>query len=194
MLARISTLFHSWAKGWLVLVIFVAFVIFIAITLPILQSSPGGSIKSLDARIFYMPEEAFSTVSSYGEASGFWVRTYLTWDLVNPILYTLIFSLLISWLFQRSFGSDSKLQKFNVAPAAAGLFDLLENFSIVIMLLAHPAQPAIVAWLSTAFTMSKTIFLAASALLVLIGAVGAALNRFKKQPQISARSRDVLET
>lgn len=194
MISKISSLFSSWAKGWLILALFMAFVIWIAITLPALQASPGGGIESLDARVFYTPDEAFSTVGSYGEASGFWTRIYLTWDLVNPILYTLIFGLLISWLFQRSFRPGSKLQKLNVVPVGAGLFDILENVSIVILLLAYPAQTTIVAWFSTVFTLSKTIFLALSALLILIGVVGAALNRFKKQPQMTVSELDVLET
>jgi len=194
MISKISTLLHSWARGWLILALFATFVVFIAITLPVLQGSPGGSIESLDARVFYTPEEAFSTVGSYGEASGFWIRIYMTWDLVNPILYTLIFGLLISWLFQRSFRPGNKLQILNVVPVGAGVFDVLENVSIVILLLAYPARPTVVAWLSTAFTMSKTFFLALSALLILIGVVGAALNRFKKQPQMTARNLDVLET
>jgi hypothetical protein len=120
MLTEISGLFHSWARGWLILALFATFVVFIAITLPVIQASPGGTIESLDARFFYTPEEAFSTVGSYGEASRFWIRIYLTWDIVNPILYTLAFGLLISWLFQRSFKSGSKLQKLNVVPVGAG--------------------------------------------------------------------------
>ncbi|MCJ7570116.1 MAG: hypothetical protein MUO58_21605 [Anaerolineales bacterium] len=180
MLVKISGLFHSWARGWLILALFATCVVFIAITLPVLQASPGGTIEALDARIFYTPEEAFTTVGSYGEASGFWVLIYLTWDIVNPILYSLTFGLLISWLFQRSFKSDNKLQKLNMVPVGAGLFDLLENLSIVILLLAYPTQYSIVAWLSTVFTMSKIILLGVSILLILIGVVGAALNRFKK--------------
>jgi hypothetical protein len=68
-----------------------------------------------------------------------------------------------------------------VVPVGAGLFDLLENFSIVILLLAYPAQYTVVAWLSTVCTMSKIILLGVSILLILIGVVGAALKRFKKQ-------------
>jgi hypothetical protein len=67
-----------------------------------------------------------------------------------------------------------------MVPVGAGLFDLLENLSIVILLLAYPTQYSIVAWLSTVFTMSKIIPLGVSILLILIGVVGAALNRFKK--------------
>jgi hypothetical protein len=181
MLSKLSRLFHSWARGWLILVLFAAFVVFVAITLPVLQAVPGGNIVVLDAQFFYTPEQAFSTVASYGDAGPFWICIYLTWDIVNPILYTLIFSLFISWLFQRSFKPRSKLQKLNVLPVGAGIFDLLENICIVILLTVYPAQPAVVAWLSTVCTMAKMIFLGVSTLLILVGLVKAAMNRFKKQ-------------
>ena len=69
----------------------------------------------------------------------------------------------------------------NVLPVGAGLFDLLENICIVTLLTVYPAQPAVVAWLSTVCTMSKTSFLGMSTLLILVGLVKAAMNRFKKQ-------------
>jgi hypothetical protein len=174
-------LFHSWARGWLILALFAVFVVFEAITLPFLQAAPGGDIESLDAQFFYTPEKAFSTVASYGGAARFWIRIYLTWDIVNPILYTLAFSLLISWLFQRSFKPGSKLQKLNVLPVGAGLSDLLENICIVTLLTAYPAQPVGVAWLSTVCTMSKMSFLSLSTLLILVGLIKAVMNGFKKQ-------------
>ena len=178
---KISRLFHSWARGWLILVIFAVFVAFEALTLPTLQAAPGGRIESLDTQLFYTPEEAFTTIGLYGDSSTFWIRTYLTWDVVNPILYTLIFALFLSWLFQRSFKPESKLQRMNLLPLGAGLFDFLENISIVTMLSAYPAQPTVVAWLSTVFTLSKISFLAVSALLILFGLVKAAMNKFKRQ-------------
>jgi hypothetical protein len=181
MLSRLITLFHSWARGWLILVFFAAFVGFVVVTIPILQAAPGGSIVSLDAQFYYTQEKAFSTVASYGDAGRFWIRIYLTWDIVNPILYTLAFSLLISWLFQRGFKKGSKLQKLNVLPVGAGLFDLLENICIVTLLIVYPTKPVVVAWLSTVCTMSKMVFLGMSTLLVLIGLIKAAMNRFKKQ-------------
>ena len=53
MLSKLSTLFHSWARGWLILALFAAFVLFVAVTLPLLQAAPGSSIVSLDAQFFY---------------------------------------------------------------------------------------------------------------------------------------------
>ena len=140
----------------------------------------------MDARFFFTPERAFSTVASYGDAARFWIRIYLTWDIVNPILYTLAFSLLISWLFQRGFKPESKLQMLNVLPAGAGLFDLLENIGIVTLLAIYPAQPVIVAWLSTVCTMIKVSFLGVSTLLILIGLVKAARkSRLCEHPWLS---------
>jgi hypothetical protein len=144
-LSKLSRLLHRRARGGLVLALFAALAAYLAVTLPVLKAAPGGNIEALDARFFYTPEEAFSTVASYGDAARLWTRAYLTWDVVNPILYTLTFSLLISWLFQRSFKPQSKLQKLNVVPAGAGIFDLLENIGIVSLLAVYPAQPVAVA-------------------------------------------------
>jgi hypothetical protein len=181
MLSKLSRLFRSRARGWLIVALFAAFATFEVVTLPLLQAAPGGSIVSLDAQFFYTPERAFSTVASYGDAAPFWIRIYLTWDVVNPILYTLAFGLSISWLFQRSFKPGSRLQKLNLLPVGAGLFDLLENISIATLLAVYPAQPAAVAWLSTVCTVSKVSLLGASFVLVLVGLVKAAMNRFRRQ-------------
>ena len=70
MLSKLSRLFHSWARGWLILALFAAFAIFVAVTLPLLQAAPGGSIVSLDAQFFYTPEKAFSTGVADWTAGG----------------------------------------------------------------------------------------------------------------------------
>ena len=180
-MTKISKKFHSLARGWIIIAVFVAFVIYIAVTLPILQDAPGGNIESLDTKFFYKPEVAFSTVESYGDAKNFWIGMYLTWDVITPILYTLAFSLLISWLFQRSFKPESNIQKLNVVPVVGGLFDILENLSVVTLLGTYPSQITAVAWFSTFCTVSKMSFLGVSVLLILFGFVKAAVNRFKKQ-------------
>jgi hypothetical protein len=180
MLFRLSRLLHSWARGWLILVLIAAFVIFEVITLPRLQAAPGGNVVSLDAQLFYTPEQAFATVAAYGDARRFWIPVYLTWDIANPIFYTLIFSLLISWLFRRGFQPESKLQRLNVLPLGAGLCDLFENLCIVTLLAVYPAQPATVAWLSTVCTVSKMGFLGVSTLLILVGLVAAAVKALSR--------------
>ncbi len=111
---------------------------------------------------------------------AFYRSTELTADITYSIVYTLFLGLFISWLFQRGFSPDSKMQKWKVTPVGAWLFDLLENIGIVMMLSAWPSQPVVVAWLTTLFTVLKWLFVGASILLSPAGLVMAAKNRFKK--------------
>ena len=93
----------------------------------------------------------------------------------------MFYGLLISWLFQRAFRPDSKIQKWNAAPIGAWFFDLLENIGIVFMLTAYPSQPALVAWLTMIFGTLKWAFAFLSIGLVLVGLVKAVMNRFRRQ-------------
>lgn len=181
MFQSISRRLHSWARVWRILALFAAFVLYIMITFPALQAAPGGSIVSLDAQLFYTPDQAYATVGSYAEAAGFWMLMYLTWDVVTPLLYSLGFGLLISWLYQRTFDPHSKWQRLNLVPIGAGLFDLLENLSIVILLWAYPSQLSAVAWVATFFTMSKMSLLLASVLLAIIGLIAYGMKRIRRQ-------------
>ena len=105
----------------------------------------------------------------------------LTVDILHPIIYMLAFGLLISWLFQRGFKPDSKMQKWNVLPVGIWLFDMLENLGIVTLLSTFPAQLTAVAWLTTIFTMVKWTFAGASMLLIAAGLAVAAKNGFRKR-------------
>lgn len=175
MLVTLSRRFHTWAKGWLVLASLAALVGFVALTIPVAQAASGDT-EGLDTRFFYAPETAFATVASYTDTGRVTLRVfYLTGDIVNPILYTTFLALLISWLFQRGFDPESRLQILNVVPLGAAVFDLLENVSIVIMFSVHPAQPRIVAWLATTGTTLKYLFIYGSFVLVLVGLIGAAV-------------------
>ena len=116
MLKKLSELIHSRTRGWVVLMLLVLLVGYIAVTLPVLTTAPGGDIVSLDAQFFYTPEEAFSTIALYGNSSSFWICMYLTWDVITPLLYALLYSTTISWLLQRSFKPRMKVQIINILP------------------------------------------------------------------------------
>ena len=183
MLSKLSDHFHAWAKGRLILSVFAALVLFMVITLPLLSLiyPAADEMVSLDDPGFYTPEETFSIMKSWDDGG----RTYqlwfhLTWDLIFPILGFLFVGLSISWLLQRGFRSGSKLQSLNLF-ALGSVFDLLENICLVSMIVVYPARPVVVAWLKTIFTMSKYGFMIAIILVVLVGLVAAAMNRFKVQ-------------
>jgi hypothetical protein len=185
MLERLSALLRKNANGWLVLLFLAGEMFFNAVLLPAQQAkieAGSGGIGPIDLQFFYTPEKVYKMVESYGNAGRASYRTFeLTGDIIYPMVYTLFFSLAITWLFQRGFASNSAIQKFNVVPFGAWFFDLLENLGIVSMLSVYPSTPAGLAWLSTTFTLLKWLFVLPTALLLLTGLIMAAKNGFKRQ-------------
>jgi hypothetical protein len=126
-------------------------------------------------------------IEAYGEYIRAFYRNFeLTVDIIYPIVYTLFFSLLITWLFKRGFAENSSIQKLNIVPFGGWLFDLLENIGVVSMLSIYPAKPALLAWMTTLFTMVKWLFAGASMILVVIGLVKLLLTLFGRRAALRA--------
>ena len=185
MLTNLSNKLKKYANGWLVLVFMAGEMFFNAIVMPGQQAkiaAGSGGTMPIDLQMFYTPEKVYGMIASYGEEIRASYRLFeLTGDIIYPIVYTLFFSLAITWLFQRGFASNSSMHKYNVLPFGAWLFDLLENLGIVGMLSAYPSTPAALAWASAIFTLIKWLFVLPTAILLLVGLVMAIKNRFKKQ-------------
>ena len=186
MLNSISERFHRWAKGWLVIVMLILDALFMGYVMPacgaIMALLANNSVTPLDLMFYYTPAEAFDMISQYGDAGrAFYRNVELTADIIYPVIYTIFYGVLISWLFNRAFKPDSKMKKLNVMPVGAWLFDLLENTGIVSMLSVFPTQPAIIAWATMAFGLIKWTFAILSIVLSLVGLVMALKNGFKKQ-------------
>jgi hypothetical protein len=185
LLAKLSKALHRNAKGWLVFILFLLDMFFNILVMPMTQAlmkGGAGGPGPLDLRFFTPPAAMFEMIDAYGEYNRIFYRNFeLTGDILYPIVYTLFFSLLITWLFQRGFASTSNLQKWNVLPFGMWLFDLLENLGIVMLLAVYPSTPVIVAVLTTLITMVKWVFAGGSIFLILMGLGTAAKNRFRKQ-------------
>jgi hypothetical protein len=186
MLNAVSQKFHAWTTGGRVLFLFIADAVMMGYIMPvasaILELAANNSVLPLDLMFFYSPAAAFAMLQKYGQAGReLYTKIELTADIIYPIIYTLFFGLLISWLFQRAFRPDSKMQKWNVAPVGAWFFDLLENIGIVTMLVMYPSQPVLLAWLTMLLGLLKWVMAFLSGGLVLVGVVGAAKNHFRKQ-------------
>ena len=189
MLNRISETLKRYAIGWLVLLFLAGELFFNAVILPNQQAeleAASGGIGPIDLQLFYTPEKVYSMVAAYGDAGRVDYRTFeLTGDIIYPIVYTLFFSLLITWLFQRGFPADGRMQKLNVVPFGGWLFDLLENLGVAAMLTVYPSTPPTLAWAAAIFTLAKWLFAGATIILILVGFVMALKNRFRKQEPLS---------
>jgi len=181
MLEKLSTWLGSIAKGWLVLILFMADMAFLGSILPSMQANIeaiSGGVGPLDLTFFPSVEKTLAAISAYGaNGRSLYATTELTTDIVYPIVYTFFFSLLITALLQHAFDKDSKLQRLNVIPFGAWLFDLLENICIVTLLLSFPVQPMLAASALTIANGFKWLFVGAS-VLTLLFTFGALL--FKK--------------
>ena len=188
MLNTISQKFYAWTTGWRVLLLLVADALMMDYVMPlaggILAFAADNHVSPLDLMFFYTPAQAFAMMDKYGAAGrAVYLKIELTADILYPIVYTLFYGLLLSWLFQRAFRSDSSARRWNVMPVGAWLFDLLENIGIVAMLAMYPSQPAALAWLTMIFGSLKWGFFLATVVLVLIGLIRAARNGFRKLAQ-----------
>ena len=185
MLTNLSNTLKKYANGWLVLVFMAGDIFFNAVVMPgqqrIIEAGSGGT-GPIDLQLFYTPEKVYGMIASYSDTVRSSYRTFeMTGDILYPIVYTLFFSLLITWLFQRGFASNSSMHKFNVMPFGAWLFDLFENISIVMMLSVYPSMPAMLGWVSGIITLIKWSFAGVTIVLMLVGLVMAIKNGFKKQ-------------
>lgn len=183
MINNLSDRFYKWTNGWLVFILFLLDAFFGGFLLPLIQGimqGGQGGIKPLDLMLFATPEKIFDMIEKYGDRV-FYRNVELTVDIVYPIVYLFFFGLLISWLFQRGFASNSSMRKFNIVPFGAWFFDLLENLTIVVLLTIFPSQPIALGWILFLFSTIKWLFVGDTILLILIGFAMAAKNRFKKQ-------------
>jgi len=186
MINTISQKFRSWTTGWRVIFLLIADGIMMGYVMPlaagIMAFAANNQVTPLDLMFFYTPAQAFEMIEKYGmDGRSVYMKIELTADIIYPIIYTLFYGLLISWLFQRGFKSNSPMQKLNTMPVGAWFFDLLENVGIVSMLLMYPSQPVVLAWLTMSLGLIKWLFAIGSIGLSLFGLVKAGLNRFKKQ-------------
>ena len=105
MLTKVSDLLRKYVRGWLILILLAGEIFFNAILLPKVQATlekVSNGNGPIDLLFFYTPEKVYSMVASYGEAGRVFYRTHeLTIDIIYPIVYTLLFAFLITWLFQR---------------------------------------------------------------------------------------------
>lgn len=185
MLQNLSNKFYGWAKGWLIVILFVLDGFLGGFVLPLagglMQDDRGGN-QPLDMMLFATPDKLFAMLERYGEGIRLFYRNVeLTVDILYPIVYLFFFGLAISWLFQRGFAPDSPMRKFNITPLGAWFFDLLENITIVTLISIFPSQPAALGWLLFLFSSVKWLFAFASVALVLVGLVMAIKNGFRKQ-------------
>lgn len=115
-----------------------------------------GGLELLDSRGWFTPAEAAALFEALdrldANARTVYAATGLTVDMVFPAAYGLLFAILLVRLFR------APLWMLPLALAAA---DVLENATVAALALSYAGAPSPLAWAAAAFTLVKTVLIAA---------------------------------
>lgn len=139
------------------------------------QLSNGAGI--LDMRMYYNSQEAYQLL---GELTPQGRNTYMKllteFDFAFPFIYSLSLSFIVAVLFRKIFPNSPGLQRLCLIPFVAGIFDWLENISILAMLANYPNSVDI-AYAAGYLTLFKWAFTGSILILIITGIIILILRR-----------------
>ena len=182
---KIITLIQQYATGRLVLLLFGLTMGIYAVML--LYSIPAVVSAAPDMKLFdmspagYSPGYAARLLEAIGpEGRSHYLSIQLPLDFVYPGLFALTYTLLMVWLFRKSFDDNSKIFYLSLVPIFAGLFDYLENIGIIAMLRTFPEVSPQVVKMASMFTILKSGFTIIFYILLIAGLIFLAVGKIKK--------------
>ncbi len=101
-------------------------------------------------------------------------------DMIYPFLFAVTYSLLLTYLFKKSFDTESKLQFLSIIPLFGGFFDYMENIGIIIMLSNYPIFSSMLANVTNLFSIFKSISTTLFFILLVIGIIGFIVKKFRR--------------
>jgi hypothetical protein len=130
--------------------------------LPIFDMSPTGYT-------FAYANELLSTLGVEGR--HLYLTTQLPLDFIYPGLFSISYSLLLVWLFRKTFKADSKIYYVALVPFLGGIFDYMENIFIVKMINSFPNLQESTVEIANIFTIIKSGLATTFFVLLLVGFV-----------------------
>lgn len=172
---KLSAFFYRFSTGWIVLIGLVVFLAFSMLTLPKQNAMTAFYSQGLggpDTSLFYSGSQLLQMAEVYGEEGrAAFITARWGFDLAFPLIYTFFYITSISYFFKRGLRRETGLPLVNLVPLAAFFFDLAENVATTVVMAAYPQRETWGQLLAPAITPLKWVFVAGSALLVLIGCI-----------------------
>ncbi|NNJ72093.1 MAG: hypothetical protein HKP09_02815 [Enterobacterales bacterium] len=130
--------------------------------LPIFDLSPFG----------YSLSYANELLSILGtEGRHLYLSTQIPIDFIYPGLFSITCSLILIWLFGKTFNANSKIYYLALIPFLAGIFDYVENIFIIKMLNSFPELQTTTVKIASTFTILKSSFTVFFFILLIAGIV-----------------------
>ena len=128
--------------------------------LPIFDLSPFG----------YSFNYATELLDTLGvEGRNLYLSTQLPLDFIYPGLFSITYSLLLVWLFGKTFNENSKIYYLAFVPVLAGIFDYVENVFIIKMINSFPDLQIATVKVASLFTLLKSSFTMLFFVLLIVG-------------------------
>jgi len=176
---KLLTTFEKWANWKSILFLFALQMLLNLVILPGASSSDTHNLPVLDLQFWYTPQRAYEIIGAYSpELRQAAAITRLTLDIIYPVVYGLLISLLLVVTFRRAFPGSRFADVAAFLPWGGVLADYLENIGLATMYLSYPTELVHLSWVTTVFTSTKWVLIGISFGLVLIGGVK---STFKKK-------------
>lgn len=121
------------------------------------------NIEILDSKFYYSPKEAYELISSYSLVDRrLYLINALTFDMIFPVIYSLLFGTLLTGFSYRQISSTDSCYFIRFFPLIGGVSDIFENISISILISGLPKTLYSVAFIACCFTTIKWIVLISS--------------------------------
>ncbi len=182
---NIKNLLGKYSSGKNVIILFVItqiiYFLMLLYTIPTVMSYANG-MKILDLMpTGYSADYAKRLFDELGIVGrDYYLFRQVPLDMIYPFLFAVTYSLLLTYLFKKSFNTESKLQFLSIIPLFGGFFDYLENIGIITMLSYYPKFSVMLANVTNLFSILKSISTTLFFVLLVIGIVGFIVKKFRK--------------
>lgn len=171
-LKRFSDYLHAAASLKMILLAFIAQVIFAVFIIPYSSSliDPLKTQTLFELRFGYNSTQTYSILEAIGLKGRNALLVYcLLIDILYAIVYSISFSMLLSLFFRSSFSKNHYFQWFNAFPFLIGFADIFENFSLAFITIKFPEKIDFAVKLASTFSLMKWGFMLYNLLLLLTG-------------------------
>lgn len=181
------------SRGRTVLILFIVtnvfYVAILGYSIPLVLSFAPESVLFDLSPTGYSYDEAIILLRTLGlEGRDAYLAVQIPIDLVYPGLFAISYALLITWVLKQFLPRQSRLFFFAFVPVFAGIFDYLENATIVAMLNGFPDISEVLVTSASSFTIAKSGFTTLFFVGLLVALVYWAIWRLRKGRQV-AKSR-----
>lgn len=183
---RAISFLQSASSGKTVLILFVltnvVYGTILGYSIPLVLSFSPESILFDMSPAGYSYAEAIELLKSLGpDGRNAYLTIQIPIDLVYPAMFGVSYALMITWILKQGLSKHSRVHLLAFVPVFAGLFDYLENASIVAMLYAFPDVSENLVASASSFTIAKSGLTTLFFLVLLVSLVYLAIWRLKKR-------------